>query len=226
MRRLATLLLSAGTVSLAIAIAGCTSAPTANDLPAPVKATAMASVDGLHITSVEKFTEAGITFYDILGEADGTIWDMEILEDGRMLELEQAMRVNDLPETVREATLARFDGGTITGAEPYQENGTRLYELEVEHATHTYDVEIDEAGRIYSVQQAVPLDSLPGAVRNAVKRAVPGIVLLEAERGVGEEVGVFAVEGIASTRTYEVTLNEHGQVLGLDVEHDLASEEN
>jgi len=70
----------------------------------------------------------------------------------------------------------------------------------------------------------VPLNSLPDAVRVAVRRAVPGILLLEAERGVDGTADVFAVEGIASSRTYEVTLNERGEVIGIEVEHDLANE--
>jgi hypothetical protein len=197
----------------------------ANDLPNAVRATAMASVDGLKITSVEKFSESGITFYDILGEANGEIWDIEILEDGRMLELERAMLVEDLPKLVSSAALRRFNGGTITSAEPYQENGIWFYELEVEHAAHTYDVEIDESGVIHVIQQAVPLATLPVAVRHAAERAVPGVVLLEAERGVDNEAGVFAVEGITSQRTYEVRVSANGEVLGVEVEHDLTGDE-
>ena len=226
MRHLTTPALSAATASVAIALTGCTSDLTVQDLPDPVKATAMASVDGLNITSVEKFSEADITFYDILGDADGEIWDMEILDNGRLLELERAMLVEDLPELVSGAALARFDGGTIKGAEPYQEDGIWFYEIEVQHAAHTYDIEVDQSGRIHGIQRAVPLGSLPNAVRDAVERAVPGIVLLEAERGVDEEAGVFAVEGITPSRTYEVTLNERGEVLGIEVEHDLAIESN
>lgn len=225
MPRLTTIALSAIAATAALAISGCASRPMAHDLPDAVNATAMASVDGLKITSVEKFSEADITFYDILGEANGEIWDMEILEDGRMLELERAMLIEDLPQPVSEAALQRFDGGTITGAEPYQENGTWFYELEVDHAARSYDIEIDESGVIHAIQQAVPLATLPAAVRNAAEQAVPGIVLLEAERGVDEEAGVFAVEGIASRRTYELRISASGAVLGIEVEHDLAGDE-
>lgn len=225
MSRLKFIALLATAASAAVVISGCASRPAAKDLPGPVKATAMESVDGLKITSVEEFSEGGITFYDILGEANGAIWDMEILEDGRMLELERAMLVEDLPRSVMEAALQRFEGGTITGAEPYQQDGIWFYELEVEHAAHTYDVEVDESGVIHEVQQAVPLITLPVAVRHAADRAVPGIVLLEAERGVDEAAGVFAVEGIASRRTYEVRISANGEVLSTEVEHDLASDE-
>jgi len=225
MPRLNNIALSAAAATVAVTVSGCASRPMAHELPAAVRATAMASVDGLEITSVETFSEGGVTFYDILGEANGQIWDMEILEGGRMLELERAMRVEDLPTSVSEAVLQRFDSGTITGAEPYQENGIWFYELEVEDAGHTYDVEVDESGVMYGIQQAVPLATLPVAVRNAAERAVPGVVLLEAERGVDDEAGVFTVEGIASLRTYEVTVSANGEVLGVVVEHDLAGDE-
>jgi hypothetical protein len=194
-------------------------------LPEAVLSTAKETVPGFQITLAEEIVVGEIIFYNLVGTADEKIWDMEILADGRMLEVEQAMEVSDLPEVVSGAALERLPGAILTHAEPYEEDGMMFYELEATLAGVTYDIEVDETGQIHDIQQAVEMESLPETVRTAVKNALPGVVLLEVERGVGEEASIFAVEGIAFNRTYEVTLNERGELLELAIEHDLNPED-
>jgi len=224
MFRVAVSLAASATLSLPLFAAG--SEPVSlESLPEPVRATALESIPGITLTSAEEYRAGDIRFFNLIGQKDGQMWDMEILSDGRMLEIERAMDVADLPEQVRTAALGHLPGGTLTHAEPYEDDDKMFYELEVKRDGLVFDMEIDEDGTLHDLQQSVHLDKLPQAVRNAVERALPGIVIVEAERGVEEDIGIFAVEGIAFDRTYEVTLNERGELLELEIEHDLNSED-
>lgn len=194
------------------------------DLPDAVRQTAEASVEGLRLTAAEVYTEAGVTFYDIDGTVDGRHYNMEILADGRMLELERAMPVSEVPALVRTTAINRLPGLQLTGAEPYLEDGEEAFELEGTIDGVTYDIEVTASGAIVDIQQTVPLASLPANVREAIERALPGIALLEAERGVDDEAHIYAAEGIAYQRTYEVTVNDRGEILEIEIEHDLNEE--
>ncbi len=193
------------------------------DLPEAVRITAQKTVPGLELTLAEKINAGDIVYFNLVGKADGTMWDMEILSDGRMLEVEKAMKVADLPRLVHNAAMIRLPGSTLTHAEPYEEDGKMFYELEAKLNGTLYDIEVDETGNIHDIQQAVELENLPKPVKTAIKRALPGVVLLEAERGVDEESSLYAVEGIAFGRTYEIRVNKDGELLGLEIEHDLNS---
>ena len=67
----------------------------------------------------------------------------------------------------------------------------------------------------------VPLAELPAAVKEAAAKAVPGIVLTEAEKIVkGGQVLYYEVEGKANGKEYEIKITPEGKVLKVEQDDD------
>ncbi len=60
-----------------------------DQLPAAVRAAALAAVPGLVIEEAARETQNGITIYDVEGEAHGKEFELEITDAGKVLEVEE-----------------------------------------------------------------------------------------------------------------------------------------
>src|SRR5262249_14875851 len=68
---------------------------------------------GAKITSVEKETTGSKVMYDIELTLKGRKYEMDILEDGTVLEVEKEVDARDLPEAVSKALKARYPKATV-----------------------------------------------------------------------------------------------------------------
>jgi uncharacterized membrane protein YkoI len=76
--------------------------------------------------------------------------------------------LKQLPAAVRQAAHQNLQGGTIKGASKEIENGQTLYEVETVKAGHARDLLFDADGHLVAVEEVVPLDAVPPAVRAAL----------------------------------------------------------
>src|SRR6516165_5290878 len=65
------------------------------------------------ITSAEKETEDGKVVYDIELKHDGRKYEMDIQEDGTIVEIEKEIKLKDLPEAVAKAIKAKYPDAKI-----------------------------------------------------------------------------------------------------------------
>lgn len=82
---------------------------------------------------------------------------------------EKKIQRSDLPPAVEKTVDAESHGATIRGFSQEKENGQTFYEAEMTVNGHTKDVLIDNSGAITEVEEEVPLDSLPPAVRDGLQ---------------------------------------------------------
>jgi uncharacterized membrane protein YkoI len=68
---------------------------------------------GADITSVEKETEDGKFVYDIELKHQGRKYEMDIQEDGTIIEIEKEVAAKDVPEAVTKAIKAKYPNATI-----------------------------------------------------------------------------------------------------------------
>src|SRR5262245_29336937 len=80
----------------------------ADKIPKKVMDVVKARFPGAKITSVEKETADKKVMYDIELTHKGRKYEMDILEDGTVLEIEKEVDFKDLPEAVRKAIKARY----------------------------------------------------------------------------------------------------------------------
>jgi uncharacterized membrane protein YkoI len=65
------------------------------------------------ITSVEKETEDGKVVYDIELKSEGRKYEMDIQEDGTVIEIEKEVLAKDVPEAITKAVLAKYPKAKI-----------------------------------------------------------------------------------------------------------------
>jgi uncharacterized membrane protein YkoI len=82
-------------------------------LPQKVMDAVKTRFPGAEITSVEKETTDGKVVYDIELKHKGRKYEMDIQEDGTILEIEKEVAVKDLPAAVTKALEAKYPKSTI-----------------------------------------------------------------------------------------------------------------
>jgi uncharacterized membrane protein YkoI len=65
------------------------------------------------VTSIEKETEDGKTVYDVELKQDGKKYEMDILADGTVIEIEKEIEAKKLPEAVTKAIEDKYPKATI-----------------------------------------------------------------------------------------------------------------
>ena len=81
---------------------------------------------------------------------------------------EKKIERKDLPPAVEKTVVAQSQGATIRGFSQEKENGQLNYEAELTVNGHSKDVLIDANGAVVEVEEQVPIDSLPSAVKDAL----------------------------------------------------------
>jgi uncharacterized membrane protein YkoI len=134
--------LSAGIVVTLLLVAGVGSAAEEkvplDKVPPKVMEAVKARFPGAEITSVEKETEEGKVVYDIELKHKDRKYEMDIQEDGTVLEIEKEIAAKNLPEAVTTALNAKYPNATIKEVmEMIKVNGKeeKLYGYEVELVT-------------------------------------------------------------------------------------------
>ncbi|HMO76758.1 MAG TPA: hypothetical protein PKD99_10530 [Sphingopyxis sp.] len=141
------------TAGLLLAAAGCGKAPeetgaggeasvlaaeivavAAADLPADVRAAALARIPDLAITGAERKRRDGMTFYDVEGtRGDGSEVELDLIEEGgrwRVVEVQRDIAWADAPAEVRAAAAAAPDAfAPVRVIESVQADGAVIYEL-------------------------------------------------------------------------------------------------
>jgi len=117
-------------------------------LPDAVLAAFKAAYPKAEIKGASKEVENGITQYEV-ESVDGKLnRDLIYAADGKVLELEEAVAPESLPEAVK-ATLAKdYAGAKVLKAETLTKDGTMVYELLLQGKDKKMGVTIDPAGKV------------------------------------------------------------------------------
>jgi uncharacterized membrane protein YkoI len=82
-------------------------------VPKKVMDAMKARFPGAKLTSVEKETEGGKVVYDIELTHKGRRYEMDIQEDGTVMEIEKEITLKDVPKAVTQALKAKYPKATI-----------------------------------------------------------------------------------------------------------------
>jgi hypothetical protein len=81
------------------------------DIPEKIMASINGRFPGADVTSAEKETEDGKVVYDIELKHEGRKYEMDIHDDGTVIEIEK--EIKDVPAAVTKAVRAKYAGATI-----------------------------------------------------------------------------------------------------------------
>lgn len=82
-------------------------------LPKAVMDAVKARFPGAELKSAAKETEDGKVVYDIELKHNGRKYEMDIAEDGTVIEIEKEVALKDVPEAVKKALAAKYPKATI-----------------------------------------------------------------------------------------------------------------
>ena len=106
-----------GVIALAVAIIMLVSVSRAadepkklapSDVPPKVMDAVKARLPGVQVTSAEKETENGNVVYDLELKHEGRKYEMDVKDDGTIMEIEKEVRAKDVPAAVSKAVAEKY----------------------------------------------------------------------------------------------------------------------
>jgi len=127
---------------------------------------------------------------------------------------EKKVAMKDLPTPVQRTVQAQMQGAALKGLAREVEAGKTGYEAELVVNGHTKDVIMNPDGSIATVEEEVPLASLPAPVKVAFERRTANGRILGVE-SITEHDAIVAYEARIRTgaRTVEVKVSPEGKLL-------------
>ena len=161
----------------------------------------------------------------------------------RGMDGDEAVPLDEVPGVVKSAAAAALPGLVLDSAEAEVEDGVLIYSLSGADAEGALEVDVTADGAVLKVErggddgdhqprdddedeegddeeQAIPLDQVPALVLQAAQKAVPGLIVEEAELEVENDVTVYGLEGSAAGKEVEVEVSATGQVLEVEWEEE------
>jgi hypothetical protein len=111
------------------------------DVPDSVMHSVNARLPGASINSVEKEQEHGQLVYDLELTQNGRKYEMDVVDDGTVLQIEKEVAPNDVPAAVTKAVHAKYPNATIK-----EVMEVSAVKGKTEHADH-YEVVVVDAGK-------------------------------------------------------------------------------
>jgi hypothetical protein len=142
---------------------------------------------------------------------------------------EESLEFAQLPPAVQEAVKQAYPEATIRECEKETEDGQTIYEVELQVEGREVDLELDASGKILGsegeiTEEEIALAHLPEAISSALKTLVPNGKPVEAERKIEGKTTTYEVEVLCHQVILELTLNDSGKVLRIDVEDEAENE--
>ncbi len=127
---------------------------------------------------------------------------------------EKPVKMKDLPKAVRETVQAQSKGATIRGLSKEVEGGKTLYEAELKINGHNKDVIIDPTGAVVTIEEEVPVDSLPSSVKAEFEKHAAGGKIQMVE-SISENGAIIAYEAHIKTgkKRLEVEVGADGKLI-------------
>jgi uncharacterized membrane protein YkoI len=113
------------------------------DLPAAVQKALDAEIKGASVKGFAKETEGGKVFYEMETVKDGRARDVLFDPDGHVVEVEEEVALDSLPEAVKTALAAH---GKVTKVEAVTKGSTTVYEGHIQKGGKKSEVKLSADG--------------------------------------------------------------------------------
>jgi uncharacterized membrane protein YkoI len=136
---------------LAVAFNGCemfSKEVKLEDVPPAAQAVIQSHTSSGTIEKITRKKEEGKHFYKVEYKKDGRKFELEVDEDGKVLEVEEFMKMEELPPAVQETVKTESAGAEIKELVLETEGGKTFYEVEFEKDGKEHEVKIAEDGTV------------------------------------------------------------------------------
>jgi hypothetical protein len=114
------------------------------------------------------------------------------------------------PPAVMSAFKQAYPNATILHVSRERRDGKIVYELETRDGTMRRDLIYDLEGHTLEIEEILPADSVPAAVRAGLERDLKGATILGAERVMRADTVLYEVQARKAGRTQILTYDPEG----------------
>ena len=114
------------------------------------------------------------------------------------------------PQAVMSAFKQAYPNATILHVSRERRDGKVVYELETRDGTMRRDLIYDLEGHTLEIEEILPADSVPAAVRAGLERDLKGATILGAERVMRADTVLYEVQARKAGRTQILTYDPEG----------------
>jgi uncharacterized membrane protein YkoI len=118
------------------------------DVPTAAQAVIQTHTSGGKIEKITCDKDDGKHFYKVEYQKDGREFELEVDEDGKVMEMEEILAMEDLPPAVQATVKTETAGGKIKELALETEDGKTFYEVEFEKDGKEHKVKIAEDGTV------------------------------------------------------------------------------
>jgi hypothetical protein len=123
----------------------------------------------------------------------------------------RAQRGDSLPSVIATAFHRAYPEATILNVSRERHDGKVVFEIESQDGPTRRDLIYDMEGRALEIEEIIPVDSVPEAVRAAIARDFPSAQLAGAERIMRGEVILYEVQVRRNGRRQYLTYGPTGE---------------
>jgi hypothetical protein len=114
------------------------------------------------------------------------------------------------PQAVMAAFKQAYPNATILAVSRERREGKVVYEIESKDGAMRRDLIYDPEGHTLEVEEIIPADSVPAAVRAGLERDLKGATILGAERVMRGDTVLYEVQARKAGRTQILTYDPEG----------------
>lgn len=118
------------------------------DVPPAAQATIQSQTSGGTIEEITCEKKDDKHYYKVEYKKDGREFELQVDDDGKVLEMEEILAMESLPPAVQETVKAESAGGEIKELALETEDGKTFYEVEFEKDGKEHEVKIAEDGTV------------------------------------------------------------------------------
>jgi hypothetical protein len=160
MRKVTTLAVLVVLVSATAAVSAAPKVPdqrvALTDVPEPIKKAALAAVPGIELDGAELETDTGVRVYEFYGVFDGSRYEIEVDEKGKVVEVETEdssnVEISHLPEVVTNAARKAVPAGAeLTWAEMTTVDDGVVYVFDAFLEDKDWEIRVTPDGEVLGV---------------------------------------------------------------------------
>jgi uncharacterized membrane protein YkoI len=114
------------------------------------------------------------------------------------------------PQAVMNAFKQAYPNATVLHVSRERRDGKIVYELETRDGTMRRDLIYDLEGHTLEIEEIIPADSVPAAVRAGLERDLKGATIMGAERVMRGDTVLYEVQARKAGRTQILTYDPEG----------------
>ncbi len=196
------------------------------DVPAAVQKTLQEESRGATIDDVTKESENGKTVYEAEVKINGKSYNIEVAEDGTLLEKkleekdeEVEIKFSEAPAAVQKTLQREAGSAKIENVKKDVEDGDTTYEAEVKIDGRIYEIEVGADGILQekklkeAAEVAVKLLDCPAAVQMTLKREALGAAIDKVDKESRDGKPVYEADVKIDGKNYEILVAEDGMLI-------------